>query len=86
MRLTVLDDDPGRKINPGVERYAVFLNGAEVKHVYSADDEKGEVISAVLDGGSVTGAGAANPQIRRSRERVEPCIPANWLILQAYQF
>lgn len=49
MRLTVLDDDPGRKINPGVERYAVFLNGAEVKHVYSADDEKGEVISAVLD-------------------------------------
>jgi hypothetical protein len=49
MRLTVLDDEPGRKINPGVERYAVFLNGAEVKHVYSADDEKGEVISAVLD-------------------------------------
>ncbi len=49
MRLTVLDDDPGRKINPGVELYAVFLNGAEVKHVYSADDEKGEVISAVLD-------------------------------------
>ncbi|MDM2932001.1 hypothetical protein [Citrobacter sp. Cu233] len=49
MRLTVLDDDPGRKINPGVERYAVFLNGAEVKHVYSADDDKGEVISAVLD-------------------------------------
>lgn len=48
MRLTVLDDDPGRKINPGVERYAVFLNGAEVKHVYSAD-EKGEVISAALD-------------------------------------
>ncbi|HAU5634818.1 hypothetical protein [Citrobacter amalonaticus] len=49
MRLTVLDDDPGRKINLGVERYAVFLNGAEVKHVYTADDEKGEVISAVLD-------------------------------------
>lgn len=49
MRLTVLDDDPGRKINPGVERYAVFLNGAEVKHVYSADDEEGKVISAVLD-------------------------------------
>ncbi|MEC5643508.1 hypothetical protein [Citrobacter koseri] len=49
MRLTVLDDDPGRKINPGVERYAVFLDGVEVKHVYTADDEKGEVISAVLD-------------------------------------
>ena len=27
MRLTVLDDDPGRKINLGVERYAVFLDG-----------------------------------------------------------
>nr|WP_250243383.1 phage tail length tape measure family protein [Escherichia coli] len=30
MRLTVLDDDPGRKINLGVERYAVFLDGIEV--------------------------------------------------------
>lgn len=49
MRLTVLDDDPGRKINPGVERYTVYLDGVEVKHVYTADDEKGEVISAVLD-------------------------------------
>lgn len=49
MRLTVLDDDPGRKINLAQERYTVFLNGAEVKHVYTADDEKGEVISAVLD-------------------------------------
>ncbi|BDG84278.1 TPA: hypothetical protein OPR07_000170 [Citrobacter koseri] len=49
MRITVLDDDPGRKISPGVERYTVFLDGAEVKHVYTADDEKGEVISAVLD-------------------------------------
>ncbi|AUO65419.1 hypothetical protein WM46_11985 [Citrobacter freundii complex sp. CFNIH2] len=49
MRITVLDDDPGRKINPGVERYAVFLDGVEVKHVYTADDEKGEVIAAVHD-------------------------------------
>ncbi|QHX03414.1 hypothetical protein GZS04_15660 [Citrobacter freundii] len=49
MRLTVLDDDPGRKINLGVERYAVFLDGIEVKHVFTADDEKGEVIAAVLD-------------------------------------
>ena len=49
MRLTVLDDDPGRKINLGVERYTVYLDGVEVKHVYTADDEKGEVISAVLD-------------------------------------
>ncbi|WP_410706405.1 hypothetical protein [Citrobacter braakii] len=49
MRLTVLDDDPGRKINLGVERYAVFLDGIEVKHVFTADDEKGEVIAAVPD-------------------------------------
>ncbi|EPX4280029.1 hypothetical protein ACW0LR_001215 [Citrobacter freundii] len=48
MRLTVLDDDPGRKINLGVERYAVFLDGIEVKHVFTADDEKGEVIAAGL--------------------------------------
>lgn len=25
MRLTVLDEDPGRKINPAQERYAVYL-------------------------------------------------------------
>ena len=49
MRLTVLDDDPGRMINLGVERYAVFLDGIEVKHVFTADDEKGEVIAAVPD-------------------------------------
>ncbi|MBJ9137904.1 hypothetical protein [Citrobacter farmeri] len=49
MRLTVLDDDPGRKINPGVERYIVYLDGVEIKHCYTADDEKGEVIAAVHD-------------------------------------
>ncbi|HEG4368850.1 hypothetical protein [Klebsiella oxytoca] len=49
MRLTVLDDDPGRKINPAIERYAVFLDGVEVKHVFTADDEKGEIIAAVPD-------------------------------------
>nr|DAZ37034.1 MAG TPA: hypothetical protein [Caudoviricetes sp.] len=49
MRLTVLDDDPGRKINLAQERYTVYLDGVEVKHVYTADDEKDEVISAVLD-------------------------------------
>lgn len=49
MRITVLDDDPGRKINPAQERYAVFLNGIEVKHVFTADDEKGEVIAAARD-------------------------------------
>lgn len=49
MRLTVLDDDPGRKINLAQERYTVYLDGVEVKHVFTADDEKGEVIAAVLD-------------------------------------
>lgn len=47
MRITVLDDDPGRRINPARERYAVYLDGVEVKHVFTADDDKGEVIAAV---------------------------------------
>ncbi|HHJ4333737.1 TPA: hypothetical protein ACQJNN_005142 [Citrobacter freundii] len=49
MRLTVLDDDPGRKINLAQERYTAYLDGVEVKHVFTADDEKGEVIAAVPD-------------------------------------
>ncbi|HHT0120194.1 TPA: hypothetical protein ACTW89_003190 [Raoultella ornithinolytica] len=49
MRLTVLDDDPGERIEPGRERIAVYLNGVEVKHALSADDDKGEVIAAMLD-------------------------------------
>lgn len=49
MRITVLDDDPGRKVNPGMERYAVFLDVVEVKHVFTADSDKGEVIAAALD-------------------------------------
>ncbi|HDU2896284.1 hypothetical protein [Klebsiella aerogenes] len=49
MRLTVLDDDPGERIVPGHERVTVYLDGNEVKHVFSADDDKGEVIAAVLD-------------------------------------
>ncbi|WP_286931919.1 hypothetical protein [Leclercia sp. UBA5958] len=49
MRITVLEDDPGRRINPAQERYAVYLDGVEVKHVFTADDEKGEVIAAVLN-------------------------------------
>ncbi|MEB6622872.1 hypothetical protein [Enterobacter roggenkampii] len=46
MRITVLDDDPGRRINPAQERYAIYLDAVEVKHVFTADDEKGEVIAA----------------------------------------
>lgn len=49
MRITVLDGDPGRRINPAQERYTVYLDGVEVKHVFTADDEKGEVIAAVHD-------------------------------------
>lgn len=49
MRVTVLDDDPGERIIPGRERITVYLNGIEVKHAFSADDDKGEVIAAVFD-------------------------------------
>jgi hypothetical protein len=48
MRLTVLDD-PGERIEPSRERITVYLDGVEVKHVFSADSDKGEVIAAVLD-------------------------------------
>ncbi|ELY6225027.1 hypothetical protein ACOJBR_002821 [Cronobacter dublinensis] len=48
MRITVLEDDPGKRINPAVERYKVFLEGVEVNHCFAADDEKGEVICAVF--------------------------------------
>ncbi|WP_194206795.1 hypothetical protein [Superficieibacter sp. 1612_C1] len=49
MRITVLDDDPGKKINPAVERYKVFLNGEEVKHCFTVDDEKGEIVESMTD-------------------------------------
>ena len=49
MRITVFDGDPGRKINLAQERYKVYIDGVEVKHVFTADDEKGEVIAAVRD-------------------------------------
>lgn len=48
MRLTVLDDDLGRKIDLRKERYLVLVDGKEIKHVFTADDEKGEVIAAEL--------------------------------------
>lgn len=49
MRLTVLDDFPGERIEPGRERITVYLNGVKVKLALSANDDKGEVIAAVLD-------------------------------------
>jgi hypothetical protein len=49
MRITVLDDDPGKRINPGAERYEVSLDGEIIKYCLTADDEKGLVIFAVTD-------------------------------------
>ncbi|VGD61800.1 hypothetical protein [Klebsiella pneumoniae] len=49
MRLTVLDDDPGERIEPVRERITVYLDDVEVKYAFSADSDKGEVIAAVLD-------------------------------------
>lgn len=63
MRITVLDNDPGRRINQKIERYTVYLDGVEVKHVFTADDEKGGVIAAVLnDRGYMT---AENGEVNR---------------------
>lgn len=63
MRLTVLDDDPGERIKPGHERITVYLDGVEVKHVFSANSDKGEVIAAVLDSrGYLT---AENGEVKR---------------------
>lgn len=63
MRLTVFDDDPGERIVPGHERITVYLDGIEVKHVFSADDDKGEVIVAVRDSrGHIT---AENGEVKR---------------------
>ncbi|HCB1684006.1 MULTISPECIES: hypothetical protein [Citrobacter] len=75
MRLTVLDDDPGRKINLAQERYAVYLDGVEVKHVFTADDEKGEVIAAVPDerGYMTTENGEVKRQSLYGSVRIERC-------------
>lgn len=75
MRLTVLDDDPGERIVPGRERITVYLDGVEVKHVFSADDDKGEVIVAVRDSrGHII---AENGEVKRQKlfgwVRVERC-------------
>ncbi|EJI2509769.1 hypothetical protein ACT7V1_004152 [Salmonella enterica subsp. enterica] len=48
MRLTVLEGDPGERIAPGA-RYDVYLDGALVPHVFTADDDKGEVLAADVD-------------------------------------
>ncbi|WP_410676880.1 hypothetical protein [Citrobacter braakii] len=63
MRLTVLDDDPGRKIDLRKERYLVLVDGKEIKKVFMADDEKGEVIAAELDHNGLMVA--ENGQVKR---------------------
>lgn len=75
MRITVLDDDPGRKINLAKARYAVYLDGVEVKHVFNADDENGEVIAAVPDGRGYMTAdnGEVKRQTLKGVVRIEPC-------------
>ncbi|MBE9966740.1 hypothetical protein G8C42_02960 [Citrobacter freundii] len=75
MRLTVLDDDPGRKINLAQERYAVYLDGVEVKHVFTADDEKGEVIAAVPGerGYMTTENGEVKRHTLYGSVSIEPC-------------
>ncbi|ORM66112.1 hypothetical protein HA51_24035 [Pantoea rwandensis] len=49
MRITVLDDDPGIRINPGIERYRITIDGEEVNRCLSADDVAGEVIEVSTD-------------------------------------
>lgn len=50
MRLTVLKDDPGECIEPGRERITIYLNSVEVKEVFYADDDVGEVKRQTLFG------------------------------------
>lgn len=75
MRLTVLDDDPGRKIDLRKERYMVLVDGKEIKHVFTADDEKGEVIAAVPDerGYMTTENGEVKRHTLYGSVRIEPC-------------
>ncbi|MDS6654334.1 hypothetical protein QYS39_05755 [Klebsiella pneumoniae] len=75
MRLTVLDDDPAERIKRGRERITVCLDGVEVKHVFSADSDKGEVIAAVLDSRSYPTAenGELKRQTLLGQVRIERC-------------
>ncbi|HHL5069217.1 TPA: hypothetical protein ACQ8EK_003967 [Klebsiella quasipneumoniae] len=75
MRLTVLKDDLGEFIEPGRERITVYLNNIEVKAVFSADDDKGEVIAAVLDcrGYPTTENGEVKRQTLLGQVRIERC-------------
>jgi len=50
MRITVLDDDPGVKVMPGVERFRVTVDGKEITRCLTADDVEGEIIEVATDG------------------------------------
>ncbi|HBZ1358815.1 TPA: hypothetical protein MJE59_05335 [Klebsiella pneumoniae] len=57
------------------EFITVYLNGIKVKYAFTVDDEKGEVIAAVLDSqGDLT---AENGEVKRetlfSHVRIERC-------------
>jgi hypothetical protein len=49
MRITVLDDDPGVKVMPGVERFRVTLDGKEIIRCLTADDVDGEIVEVATD-------------------------------------
>ncbi|HKN05512.1 MAG TPA: hypothetical protein VJY31_16420 [Buttiauxella sp.] len=74
MRLTVLDDHLGRNIQVGRERYRIYLNDVEVKHVFIADDIDGEVIAAVTDsnGCMIAENGEVKRQTLRGKVRIVP--------------
>lgn len=73
MRLTVLDDDYGERITPGRERITVYLDGKEIKRVFTADNIKGEVICAVTDedGRMIAEQGEAKRQTLTGYVRIE---------------
>ena len=49
MRITVVNGDPGERVFPEREVINVYLNGKEVEWCFTADDERGEVVAAVMD-------------------------------------
>ncbi len=49
MRITVLDDDPGVKVMPGVERFRVTVDGEEIVRCLTADDVDGEIVEVATD-------------------------------------
>jgi hypothetical protein len=73
MRLTVIDDDPGIKINPGRERITIYLDDVEVSRCLTADDEKGEVIviATTIDGQPIVEGGELAHKTLQGKVRIE---------------